>query len=1330
MLNRSAYALLGLLLSCTTDREPQPTSPPPAPVTGQPSARRERLSLSLSLIGAPFYETSTITAVASDPRGTWLYRWYVDDALVPGVTGDTLTGLYFARGDRVRAVGVRAEPAPATVTSPAVQVLNAPPRVTLAAVAPGTHYPWDDFTIDVIESDDADGDPLTYAATWYVNGLPAGVTTATLRLRTLAPGDLVWADVYADDGLDRGPAYAVPAVMVAAYEKPPRIDRFTAAPTASAYAAPVLLAWQTEAEACAIDPAVGSLDAEERFGGSRFVSPVTSTAYTLTCRSGSLVTAATAAVTVAPPPPVMLFAFTAPEIDYGAAVTLAWQVTGAAACALDGTAVGFAGAVTEWPIMPRRAELRCDQSVAYAGVYVRRPLIHEVAWMGTSADPNDEWIELRNTGRRALSLAGWTLVSDDGAPSIALTGTLPAGGFALYERTNDDSVPGVAATGIFTGSLSNTGERLVLRDALGRMVDAAGSALGWPAGDNTAHASMERTGYTTTGTEPAAWTTASAAYAVGYGTPKAENADAAHPLGGDRLDEVAVFVNDHAAAAFPAAAESAMHAALVAAIDAAAVSLDFAMYGFEDAGEISAALGRAVARGVQVRGVIDTDTQGRFAMGDGPGVFAALPTGAAVVDGDDRLMHHKFFIFDRAAVWVGSANANGTDLRTGYNCNAGVLVRSAALAAAFQREFDDLYAGRFHRAKAPRGAGFIPRLADGTRLEAAFAPVDDPVYRVLVPAIEGAVGSIDAAIFTFTHPAVADALVAAHERGVTVRVIVDATGAANAYSAHTALREAGIAVKVENWPGKLHQKSLIIDGYRVMLGSLNWTQAGNTENDESVLVIDNRAIAAALGAHFQADWSAIPEAYLLTDPRAEGADSPGSLADFLDNDEDGLTDEGAPESLVRADEAEGSINLYFNKPVWPHAGNVANGAVDLQARLITRINAATQAVDLALYEINLPQVVAALQARAATGVMVRLAVDAKDPDPRDADEWARYAEMRLYLERLRRGADGVAGTGDDVRLRADAPVFAVTDAALRTAAGLPAAADDLPWLAAPVGLRMQSGRLLADGERKPDGAAYYAAGDAMHHKFAVFDARWVWTGSWNPTVTSQYGDAAAAAAGLRAGNSDVAVELHAPAVAAVYAEEFAELWAGRFHGRKENVPRTTVSVGGRTVEILFSPRGEALTRLHELVTAAAASVDAAVFAWSDAALAAAVHARMLTQPGFRFRGVFEGVFWDAWWSAAVPLSGRTLPGSGPALLPPAPVRYDREDRKLHAKLMVLDAGTTHDPVVVVGSTNWTASGDRINDENLLVIHDGALADQARQFIEGRWIQAGGRPFGP
>ena len=78
-------------------------------------------------------------------------------------------------------------------------------------------------------------------------------------------------------------------------------------------------------------------------------------------------------------------------------------------------------------------------------------IISEVAWMGTTLDGGktsqaaqaDEWIEFKNAGLAPVDLAGWVLRSatDDGGPVITLSGSIPAGGFFLLERTDDGAVP-------------------------------------------------------------------------------------------------------------------------------------------------------------------------------------------------------------------------------------------------------------------------------------------------------------------------------------------------------------------------------------------------------------------------------------------------------------------------------------------------------------------------------------------------------------------------------------------------------------------------------------------------------------------------------------------------------------------------------------------------------------------------------------------------------------------------------------------------------------------------------------------------------------------------
>ena len=121
-------------------------------------------------------------------------------------------------------------------------------------------------------------------------------------------------------------------------------------------------------------------------------------------------------------------------------------------------------------------------------------LINEVAWSGTAASSNDEWIELHNPGPGPMDLRGWRL-TDDGDLQIALKGALPPYGFYLLERTSDQTVADVAADQIYTGGLNNSGESLWLLDPSGELIDSANADGGaWPAGNDQPRRSMERRG--------------------------------------------------------------------------------------------------------------------------------------------------------------------------------------------------------------------------------------------------------------------------------------------------------------------------------------------------------------------------------------------------------------------------------------------------------------------------------------------------------------------------------------------------------------------------------------------------------------------------------------------------------------------------------------------------------------------------------------------------------------------------------------------------------------------------------------------------------------------
>jgi phosphatidylserine/phosphatidylglycerophosphate/cardiolipin synthase-like enzyme len=129
---------------------------------------------------------------------------------------------------------------------------------------------------------------------------------------------------------------------------------------------------------------------------------------------------------------------------------------------------------------------------------------------------------------------------------------------------------------------------------------------------------------------------------------------------------------------------------------------------------------------------------------------------------------------------------------------------------------------------------------------------------------------------------------------VKVRVIIDATGATNGYTKHELLRAAGVPVKVENWGGKMHMKSAVIDDDVVVTGSMNWTSAGEYSNDENTIIVRSADHAAQYSRFFETIWASIPDRWLTANPDPESRDSTTSCTDRSDNDFDDLEDAEDP----------------------------------------------------------------------------------------------------------------------------------------------------------------------------------------------------------------------------------------------------------------------------------------------------------------------------------------------------------------------------------------------------------------------------------------------------
>ncbi|HEY9585356.1 MAG TPA: lamin tail domain-containing protein [Candidatus Paceibacterota bacterium] len=125
------------------------------------------------------------------------------------------------------------------------------------------------------------------------------------------------------------------------------------------------------------------------------------------------------------------------------------------------------------------------------------PCINEVAWMGTIQSPTNEWVELYNDTPLPVDLSGWTIETEDGSLAINLSGVIVSNGYFLIERTDDNSVPTVAADLVapFGAGLSNSGETLRLVDKNGVSVDTVNGGVNWASigGNNKAKETAQRT---------------------------------------------------------------------------------------------------------------------------------------------------------------------------------------------------------------------------------------------------------------------------------------------------------------------------------------------------------------------------------------------------------------------------------------------------------------------------------------------------------------------------------------------------------------------------------------------------------------------------------------------------------------------------------------------------------------------------------------------------------------------------------------------------------------------------------------------------------------------
>jgi len=300
----------------------------------------------------------------------------------------------------------------------------------------------------------------------------------------------------------------------------------------------------------------------------------------------------------------------------------------------------------------------------------------------------------------------------------------------------------------------------------------------------------------------------------------------------------------------------------------------------------------------EFRQLVDSNKDGQLdlkeiAQGDALVILnqAKIPWLDDTADGSkgSDLMHHKFVIVDGRTLIVTSANFTTSDIHGDFtnpqstgNANNLLKIDSPKLAALFTQEFNLMWGdgpggnpdSKFGIKKPFRSVQQI-QLGNNT-IKIQFSPTLSTHWNqssngLIGKTLKSAAKSVDLALFVFSDQQLANILETDHQNGVQVRALIEPEFAYRPYS--EALDMMGVSLsnsckyELNNHPWQqpiktvglpqlskgdlLHHKFGVVDQKTVITGSHNWSEAANSHNDETLLVIYNPVVAAHYVREFE-----------------------------------------------------------------------------------------------------------------------------------------------------------------------------------------------------------------------------------------------------------------------------------------------------------------------------------------------------------------------------------------------------------------------------------------------------------------------------------------------
>ncbi|WP_182868380.1 phospholipase D-like domain-containing protein [Stieleria mannarensis] len=150
----------------------------------------------------------------------------------------------------------------------------------------------------------------------------------------------------------------------------------------------------------------------------------------------------------------------------------------------------------------------------------------------------------------------------------------------------------------------------------------------------------------------------------------------------------------------------------------------------------------------------------------------------------------------------------------------------------------------------------VPREDSGNhelRSEAFFSP-DDACVGKINRLFTSSRKSVDVCVFTITDDRIKDAILAAHRRGVAIRIISDNDKSTDLGSDIDQLARLGVPVRVDRTEYHMHHKFAIFDRSQLLTGSYNWTRSAARNNEENFIVTGDRRLLKSFRVAFDKLW--------------------------------------------------------------------------------------------------------------------------------------------------------------------------------------------------------------------------------------------------------------------------------------------------------------------------------------------------------------------------------------------------------------------------------------------------------------------------------------------